>query len=309
MVQDEASVAAAARCLAGVSYDGGASILVFADDAADRAELEQAVEAAGARISVSLPLSHAVQRMAEHASPDGVIVQLRGCDDALATALFETMEEAARCERFRSIAIIPDTRIDLAATLAPHSDVALLCEGDDSQIRLAVARLLPRRPKALRDVSSDSSRKRLRELSEEMGRVARALAAISGDSRADCDVPLEEGLAIDAPLLRTIIRARRLRERHFGKDLFADPAWDMLLDLMAARIEGQAVAVSSLCIAAAVPPTTALRWIKAMTDVGLLMRVPDPEDRRRVFIELSPCAVEAMTGYLQTVGRFFRPFL
>jgi hypothetical protein len=43
-----------------------------------------------------------------------------------------------------------------------------------------------------------------------------------------------------------------------SEDLFADPGWDILLDLYAARQEGKQVSVSSLCIAAAVPPTTAL---------------------------------------------------
>jgi DNA-binding MarR family transcriptional regulator len=92
---------------------------------------------------------------------------------------------------------------------------------------------------------------------------------------------------IDARALRDIIRARRLRDRFFDRDLFADPAWDILLDLKAAGIEGRRVSVSSLCIAAAVPPTTALRWITAMTESGMLIREQDPDDARRVFILLS----------------------
>ena len=72
----------------------------------------------------------------------------------------------------------------------------------------------------------------------------------------------------------------------------------MLLDLMAARVERVQVAVSSLCIAAAVPPTTALRWIKTMTDVGLFERASDPEDGRRIFIQLSDKAANAMANYL-----------
>ena len=60
-----------------------------------------------------------------------------------------------------------------------------------------------------------------------------------------------------------------------------------LLDLKAAAHEGQQVSVSSLCIAAAVPPTTALRWITAMTKSGMLLRHQDPSDALRVFIELS----------------------
>jgi hypothetical protein len=54
------------------------------------------------------------------------------------------------------------------------------------------------------------------------------------------------------------ICARRLRERLLPAGLFADPAWDMLLDLYAAEIEEQPVSVTSACIAAAAPATTAL---------------------------------------------------
>ena len=77
----------------------------------------------------------------------------------------------------------------------------------------------------------------------------------------------------------------------------------MLLDLMAARLEGNPVAVSSLCIAAAVPATTALRWVKALTDRGLFVRIADPHDRRRVFIDLSEDTVRALGAYLRAVRR------
>jgi DNA-binding MarR family transcriptional regulator len=108
---------------------------------------------------------------------------------------------------------------------------------------------------------------------------------------------------IDAVQVRSMIRARRLRELYFAGDLFADPAWDMLLDLMAARLERRQVAVSSLCIAAAVPPTTALRWIKLLTDQGLLVRIADPSDGRRVFIELADQAADGMMNYLAAAHR------
>ena len=52
---------------------------------------------------------------------------------------------------------------------------------------------------------------------------------------------------------------------------------------------------------AAVPPTTALRWIKLMTDNGLFERVSDPVDGRRVFIRLSDGGAEAMMRYLGNV--------
>jgi len=47
-----------------------------------------------------------------------------------------------------------------------------------------------------------------------------------------------------------------------------------------------------------VPPTTALRWIKTMTDAALLERKADPADGRRIFIDLSDKAATAMEAYL-----------
>ena len=76
-----------------------------------------------------------------------------------------------------------------------------------------------------------------------------------------------------------------------------------MLDLFAARLEKQKVAVSSLCIAAAVPATTALRWIKTLTDIGILVRAADPQDGRRVYIELAPKAAAGMEAYLRAAQR------
>ncbi|MCK9541909.1 MAG: winged helix DNA-binding protein [Novosphingobium sp.] len=101
----------------------------------------------------------------------------------------------------------------------------------------------------------------------------------------------------DPRLVRRIIRQRQLRARFFDGDLFADPAWDMLLDLTAARAEHTRVSVTSLCIASGVPPTTALRWIGQMTDAGLFQRVEDETDKRRAFIALTDKAADLMARY------------
>jgi DNA-binding MarR family transcriptional regulator len=99
-------------------------------------------------------------------------------------------------------------------------------------------------------------------------------------------------------LVRAMIAARRDRDRFFPADLFADPAWDMLLDLYAARIEHQPVSVSSLCIAAAVPATTALRWIGQLAAAGLIERTPHRSDKRKVMVSLTQGGIDAMRGYL-----------
>ena len=106
----------------------------------------------------------------------------------------------------------------------------------------------------------------------------------------------------DPRLVRRIIRQRQLRARFFDGDLFGDPAWDMLLDLTAARAEHTRVSVTSLCIASGVPPTTALRWIGQMIDAALLERVEDETDRRRAFITLTDKASDAMARYFAELG-------
>src|SRR5688500_13335292 len=85
--------------------------------------------------------------------------------------------------------------------------------------------------------------------------------------------------------------------------MFADPAWDMLLDLLQAELAQLRVPVSSLCIAASVPATTALRWLKTMTQAGIFVRRADPHDGRRVFVELAPQARQAMRRYFADAGQ------
>ncbi|HYG48086.1 MAG TPA: winged helix DNA-binding protein [Allosphingosinicella sp.] len=160
------------------------------------------------------------------------------------------------------------------------------------------------------DVNKAKATARLQQLSEEVGRIAAVLAALSEHEAAAAALAAVGGAAdpadgerLEAGFIRSMIRARRLRDHFFRGEIFADPAWDMLLDLMAARVEMQRVAVSSLCIAAAVPPTTALRWIKTLCDQGLFVRIADPEDGRRVFIELSAETATMMEAYLKAVRR------
>lgn len=139
----------------------------------------------------------------------------------------------------------------------------------------------------------------LASLREDAERVARALARL-----AEADVtsrPARTGPrppSQSARLLRDLIRRRRLRSEFFPDELFADPGWDILLDLAAARHERKQVSVSSLCIAASVPTTTGLRWIKALTRMGLIVRNADPTDGRRSFIAISEPTAALMERYL-----------
>ena len=154
------------------------------------------------------------------------------------------------------------------------------------------------RPAARRGPPGDDSEsaQRLLLLTEELGKLAGEIAEASKPHPAP---PAE----VDAGFVRRLIRARKRRVAAFGADLFADPVWDMMLDLLAARLEGRRVSTSSLCIAAGVPGTTALRWIRLLTERGLFVRAADPRDGRAVLIGLSDDAAEQMMAHLATSCR------
>lgn len=147
---------------------------------------------------------------------------------------------------------------------------------------------------------------RLLAISDEVGRIASTLARLSTQPISSSSVlpsGEDEGVPeVSVATVRTVIRARQLRARYFEAELFADPAWDMMLDLLEAELSHRRVAVSSLCVAAAVPATTALRWIKTMVEKGVFVRHSDPLDGRRIFIELSPEASVAMRRYFGQVA-------
>jgi hypothetical protein len=70
-------------------------------------------------------------------------------------------------------------------------------------------------------------------------------------------------------------------------NLFADPAWFILLDLFVRQHSGLDTGVSSACQASFSPVTTALRHITILTERNIIVRRFDPRDQRRVYLELT----------------------
>lgn len=286
------------------------SVLVFADSVAARVRAEAAVKAAGARVAATVPLSDALERLDGQAVLDMVMIELEEDGGPALDAVLDEVEALACAGRCVGVIAMPRHLIDAVSARIGHAGLQLLCEPDPVERAAAIGGTIATRNTFLGDVSSDAETRRLQQLSEEVGRIARTLAMLSKEVMGErsseaflndraqgyhAEQPIQE--AVSAAVIRSVIRGRRLRDRFFHAELFADPAWDMLLDLMAARIDRINVAVSSLCIAASVPPTTALRWIRTMTDNGLFLRRADPADGRRVFIALSDTAAAGMNGY------------
>lgn len=107
-------------------------------------------------------------------------------------------------------------------------------------------------------------------------------------------------------LAKAMLRMRRQRETLFGKDIFADPSWDILLDLFVSELDGIRVTISSACIAASAPQTTGLRHLKILECRGLVRRVDDELDKRRAYVVLTDPARGMMVDLLKTYRKATR---
>lgn len=115
----------------------------------------------------------------------------------------------------------------------------------------------------------------------------------------------EPDIRPDVPLERVswLIGARRKRAGYLPHELFGEPAWDMLLHLLRAELAHEGMSVSSACIAAGVPASTGLRWLKMFEEQGLVIRRCDAGDAEGTYVALSSTGSSAIRRYfLEVVG-------
>jgi DNA-binding MarR family transcriptional regulator len=259
---------------------------------------------------VSIPVEAMLERLEQQSRATAIWLELDDDPGPELDAVLDRIDAEVGAGRFPAIISAPRSLIDPIAARIRNSEIELVVDGTaaDRAAALALARWRQtyRSNGVAEDISTEPSATRLRQLSDEVSRIAATLARLSVGPETPVEKPEPpkgEVPKVSLDTIRQVIRARRLRARYFDEELFADPAWDMLLDLLQAEIAQHRVPVSSLCIAAAVPATTALRWIKTMTDAGLFNRRADPHDGRRVFVELAPTASDAMRRYFGEVGK------
>ena len=103
--------------------------------------------------------------------------------------------------------------------------------------------------------------------------------------------------------LRLLQKLQEARSSIFGEAVMPEPAWEMLAELMRARLAGQHLSVTSLALSSKSPMTTALRRIEDLIQGGLAERLPDPTDRRRTYVELTPEGMARMQLFLEGFAR------
>jgi hypothetical protein len=104
-----------------------------------------------------------------------------------------------------------------------------------------------------------------------------------------------DGLA----MLGRYVEARRARSMIFGHNLFADPAWDMLLLLFQAELEERIVTLEQLSETSRLSMNLVLGQVGVMERRGLLVEHQlSHNSRRRRVMRLTPLAMDAMVSWL-----------
>lgn len=117
---------------------------------------------------------------------------------------------------------------------------------------------------------------------------------------------LPQSAGLEETRLRTLELLQKLQEARatiFGEAVMPEPAWEMLAELMRARLAGQHLSVTSLALSSKSPMTTALRRIEDLIQGCLAARMPDPADRRRTYVELTPEGMARMQLFLEGFAR------
>lgn len=193
----------------------------------------------------------------------------------------------------------------IAAIRLEASDY-LLKPVDPAALRESVGHAL-KRAESLRQVErappDSTEAAALREFagvaSELAGDLRRMVRHGAGGSQAQVDAHAKANLAT----LELLRRLHGARQTIFGDAVMPEPAWEMLAELMRARLSGERLSVTSLALSSQSPATTALRRIEDLIQCGLATRTPDPTDRRRSYVELTPEGAKRMQVFLEGFAR------
>lgn len=106
-----------------------------------------------------------------------------------------------------------------------------------------------------------------------------------------------------ADFAESLYRHRRRRIRYLPEKIFAEPAWDILLDLYVNGVRGRPVSITSACIAGDIPATTGLRWLGVLEQEKLIEREISKTDARVTLVRLTRSAHERMREFFAEASR------
>lgn len=246
-----------------------------------------------------------------------------GCTPYIASSSSEALELATR---HQITIVIVDYRlpdedgISLTEKLVDQADqdgrqLGLIMATGYASLDLAIAAMRvsvsdflqkPVSPEQLRDAIQRiyglrQSRKSREDLVNRLSLLSGDLQKLAGlinsqpENGAPSSIKPEE---ISPEMVRKHIKFEARRRELGGGELFGDSAWYMLLDLLLAKMEGNLLSVSSVCIGSGAPMSTAMRLVRRLVDAGIVIKIPDENDRRRDFLVLEDEMQMLMLEYL-----------
>jgi predicted transcriptional regulator len=103
-----------------------------------------------------------------------------------------------------------------------------------------------------------------------------------------------QSFEITSAVVRSIIAARRLREEYFWPAM-SESAWDLLLELLAVRLDGRRLQIAALTAATDLPAADALHWIDWMMGRGIVTRRDANENSA---VDLTDRGADRLRAYL-----------
>ena len=167
----------------------------------------------------------------------------------------------------------------------PPSALALCCK----LLKFSPTIAVPARRRPMSDIRTVLAQIKLR-LEATLSTVDRALA----DALISEPAPL-----IDSKERAMAILGSMQRRAGIVESPLNEGCWAILLDLYANHGKRR-VSVSSAGIASGAPATTGLRWVKHLLEADLIIRLPDANDGRRIYLALTATGRTAVARYLQS---------
>src|SRR5947208_8784501 len=187
--------------------------LVFGTSDAAIARGERSVLASGLRIGAALPIAEAQMRLERQGRASAIWLEV---DEDCGGSMDALLSRIALDVRDNRYAAVISTSGDGLDSLAGHIDephVEMLVNPDDAErlAALAVALASHAMPSFAQDIASDNNAERLRQLREEVSRIASTLARLSagpGRSPVVQPPPQSEVPPVSAETVAKVIRAR-----------------------------------------------------------------------------------------------------
>ena len=164
-----------------VQYSDPAPILVAATSGNALYRARRTIAAAGGRAPANVAIEHLGERLRDQASASALWIEF-DCDwDGETDEQLRLALREATARGYRTVIAAPLSLVDPVTSFVEDNAADILIDANDMEraAALAIATSTAKFPSALSDVTRDRSTERLRQLSEEVNRIAASLTRLS----------------------------------------------------------------------------------------------------------------------------------